>query len=192
MTKVLAILLGVLVLSSCGKDPVEPPTPGPSMRYTDLQNTEVKYGTTQRVDVDGNGTIDYSFETLLVGDPILQRDRLQFYADSKIETYLPVNESEQVPVLSSGDTVKAQFPGYTWYDISAIVLAEKISPVNGTPYWDGPWKTAAHQYLPIQVKRGGQRFYGWIELSFDTTAEKLVLHRAAMATVAGKEVKAGS
>jgi hypothetical protein len=194
MNKLLTLAFAVLLLSSCEKNPVceEPIEPAhPSMRYTDLQNFEVKYGTTKRVDVDGDGTIDYSFETLLVGDALGQRDRLQFYADSKIETYQPVNESEQVPQLSAGDPVKVQYPGYTWYEITAIVLAEKITPVNGTPYWDGPWKAAAHKYLPIMIRKGGQRYYGWIELSFDTAAEKMILHRAAIAAVAEKEVKAG-
>lgn len=192
MNKLLTLTLAVLLLSSCDKEVCEEPgLLHPRMQYTDLQNFEVKYGTTKRVDVDGNGTTDYYFETLLVGDALGQRDRLQFYADSRIDTYLPVNESEQVPQLSTGDMVKAQYNTYTWYEISAIVLAEKITPVTGQPYWEGPWKNVSHKFLPIMIRKDGQRYYGWIELSFDTAAEKMILHRAAIASEADKEVKAG-
>jgi hypothetical protein len=193
MNKLLLLAFTLFLFSSCEKNPVceEPENPYARMHYTDLQNFEVKYGTYKRVDVDGDGTTDYSFETLLVGDALGQRDRLQFYANSKIETYQPVNESEQVPQLSAGEMVRMQYPGYTWYEITAIVLAEKITPVTGQPYWDGQWKTASHKYLPIMIRKNGQRFYGWVELSFDTAAEKMILHRAAISIEAEREVKAG-
>lgn len=192
MNKLLSLALLLVLLSSCDKEVCEEPgLLHPRMQYTDLHNFEVKYGTAKRVDVDGNGTTDYYFETLLVGDALGQRDRLQFYADSRIETYQPVNESEQVPMLFPGDMVKAQYPGYTWYEITAIVLAEKITPVTGQPYWDGPWKNVAHKFLPIMIRKEGLRYYGWIELSFDTAAEKMILHRAAIALDPNKEVKAG-
>ena len=190
---VLALALLLFFLSSCDKEVCEEPAyPLPALHYTDLHNVEVKSGTFTRVDVDGNGTTDFSFETLLVGDPILKRDRLQFYAESKVETYLPVNGSEQVPMLSQGEWVRAEHPGHTWYEISAIVLAEKITPMDGAPYWDGMWKAAAHKFLPIMIRKEGVlRYYGWVELSFDTAAGKLILHRAAIATEANKEVRAG-
>jgi hypothetical protein len=195
MNKLLVLTLAsfLIFLSACEKNPVceEPASPLPTMRYTDLQNFEIKYGTYKRVDVDGDGKTDFYFETLLLGDALGQRDRLQFYADSKIDTYLPVNESEEVPRLSSGDWVKVEHPGHTWYEISAIVLAEKVMPLNGDNYWDGMWKGAAHKFLPIMIKKGELRYYGWIELSFDTTAEKMILHRAAISLEANKEVKAG-
>jgi hypothetical protein len=43
----------------------------------------------------------------------------------------------------------------------------------------------------VQVKKGGQAFLGWIEMSFDKEAEKLILHKAALSTIANKEIKAG-
>lgn len=191
MNKLLILVFCLLLLSSCEKNPVSEPIVRPLMYYTDLHNAEVHYEAFKTVDVDGNGSTDFFFKTLLVGDALGQRDRLQFYADSRIETYLPVNDNEGVPMLSRGGDVKTQYPGYTWYDIAAIVLAEKITPVTGAPYWDGGWKTAVHQYLPIHIKKNGERYYGWIELSFDTAGEKMILHRAAIALEAGKEVKAG-
>lgn len=194
MNKLLTLALGLFLLSSCEKSPVgeEPPVDNhPRMRYTDLQNFEVNPGTFKRVDLDGNGTNDLLFKTLLVGDALGQRDRLQFYAHTGIGIYQPVNELEEVPQLSTGEAVKGQFPGYTWYEITAIVLAEKITPVSGNYYWVGAWKTASHKFLPVMVERGGQAYYGWVELSFDTATEKMILHRAAISTEAGREVIAG-
>lgn len=195
MNKLLVLTLASILffLSACEKNPVceEPTAPLPTMRYTDLQNFEIKYGTYKRVDVDGDGKTDFYFETLLLGDALGQRDRLQFYADSRVDTYLPVNENEQVPMLSAGDWVKVEHPGHTWYEISAIVLAEKVMPLNGETYWDGMWKAASRKFLPIMIKKEGLHYYGWIELSFDTAAERMILHRAAIATEANKEVKAG-
>lgn len=161
------------------------------MRYTDLQNFEVKPGTYKIVDIDGNGTNDFLFETLLLGDALGQRMRLQFYAYSYKNAYQPVNELEQVPVLSRGDSVKVEHPGYTWYHVTAMVLAEKIMPTNGQPYWEGLWTAASHKFLSVHIEKGGQRFYGWIELSFDAAAEKIILHKAAICTEANREVKAG-
>ncbi|HEY1115358.1 MAG TPA: hypothetical protein VGE66_17420 [Chitinophagaceae bacterium] len=194
MNKLLTLALGLFLLSSCEKSPVgeEPPVDNhPRMQYTDLQNFEVKPGTFKRVDLDGNGTNDLLFKTLLVGDALGQRDRLQFYAHTGIGIYQPVNELEEVPQLSTGEAVKVQFPGYTWYEITAIVLAEKITPVSGSVHWEGPWKAASHKFLPVMVEREGKAYYGWVELSFDTASEKMTLHRAAISTEAGREVIAG-
>ena len=94
-------------------------------------------------------------------------------------------------MLSRGEEVRAQYPSYDWYEVSAIVLAEKITPVNGEPYWQGPWKNVAHKFLPVMIRKEDKSYYGWIELSFDTAAEKMILHRVAICTEANREVKTG-
>jgi hypothetical protein len=126
----------------------------------------------------------------LVGDPILQRDRLQFIAHSKIDDNLLNNDEDQSPVLNRYDLISETHQGYQWYEISAIVLAEKITTMTSV-FWEGLWKNASHKYLPVQIKRNNKLYHGWIELSFDTAAEKLILHRSAISTEAGKDVKAG-
>jgi hypothetical protein len=52
-------------------------------------------------------------------------------------------------------------------------------------------KLANHKYLPVYLKKNGHVYFGWIELSFDTIAEKIILHRAALCTEAGQKIKAG-
>lgn len=58
-------------------------------------------------------------------------------------------------------------------------------------HWAGLWKNATHRFLPVQIKRNGQFYNGWIEISFDILNEKLVLHRTAISTEPGREVRAG-
>lgn len=191
MNKLLSFLLVTVLFAACDKEDLPEPAPTPTMRYTDLQNTEITAGTYKRVDLDGDGRNDVLFNTLLLGDAIGQRDRLQFYANTSIDTYQPVNDHEESPILAKDAPITFQYPDFTWYDITAIVLAEKVMLVSGETYWDGLWKSASHKYLPVQVKKNGQSFLGWVEMSFDKTAEKLILHKAAISTVAGREIKAG-
>lgn len=193
MRKSLIGMVIVLVLTACHKTPVKPPpvtTPHPQMQYKDLQDAEVRYHQGKAVDVDDDGATDFLFHVLLLGDAVLQRDRLQFYASSGIDRNLLNDAQDQSPVLNKLDVISNNLPGYTWWQISAIVLAEKIITYNGD-HWEGAWKNADHKYLPIQMKKQGKLYHGWIELSFNTASEKLVLHRAAISKEADKEVKAG-
>lgn len=189
MKKYLLLLFLSLVLFACKTQDI--PSPYPAMRYIDLANAEVKYHQLFSLDIDGNGTTDFSFSTLLVGDPIMQHDRLQFIAHSKIATNLLNDDNDQSPVLDKGDQIGLTQKGYNWYEISSIVLAEKITGMTEPVHWEGRWKNAVHQYLPIQIKKNGQYYHGWIELSFDTIMEKLILHNAAISTEPRKEVRAG-
>ena len=62
---------------------------------------------------------------------------------------------------------------------------------DNPPYWEKEWKDVSHKFLAIQVKRDGKLYHGWIELSMDTVNSKLILHRAAIAKEAGRQVRAG-
>ena len=44
--------------------------------------------------------------------------------------------------------------------------------------------------LPACINKDEKPYHGWIEISFDTVAEKLILHKAAISTEANKTVKA--
>jgi hypothetical protein len=193
MTKYLFFATVSVLLVACGKEKVpakEPVKTHPIMIYTDLQNKEVKYGKFQYVDVDGDGPYDFLFNVVLVGDPILQRDRVQFYANSGINRNLLNSDVDESPMLSKGDSISKIHAGYQWWEISAIVLAEKIVTNDGS-FWQGKWKNADHKYLPIQIEKNNKLYHGWIELSFNTAEEKLILHKAAISTEEDKSIQAG-
>ena len=183
----------LLMLQACKKQPVTnlpTETPETAMIYKDLQDAVVSTSHSKSIDIENDGITDFSFGVMLLGDPILQRDRLQFFANSKVDRNLLNDDQDQSPILNKTEKISVSYPGYTWYEISNIVLVEKIITNNGS-YWDGLWKNASHHYLPIQIKKDKKLYNGWIELSFDTSGEKLILHKAGLSTEADKDVKAG-
>ena len=189
--KVLIVPLWLITLAAvaCMKRSVEESQP--KMHYTSLHNQEIKADSYHHVDIDGNGSADFAFYTRVVGNPILQRDRLQFLVDSEIETKLLNNERGESQKMNKTDRLRAKHDGFDWFGVSSIVLAEKLVPLNEAPYWDGTWKEASHHFLAVQLTKEGKAYYGWIEISFDMSAEKLVLHNAAISSEGDKEIKAG-
>jgi hypothetical protein len=196
MNRLYVLLVAVALFSCSKKDVVQPdPVPDPNhpnMQYTDLQNAEVKRGKTQSLDIDGDGTKDFAFGVYLVGDAINKEDKIRFAAFSSLAKNLFVDGNNLSPVLSKGQVIplNGQSP-YEWYEISEVLLIEKIIGMVKPPYWQGPWDNMKNKYFSLQVKKNGMRYNGWIELSFDKQDEKIVLHRAAICKEAEKEVKAG-
>jgi len=189
--KIIVFATALLMLVSCKKTPVTDPVVQPDLKYIPLNDFELTAGKWKVVDVDEDGKADFHFETLLVGDPILQQDKLQFYAGSGIEDYLLNNEYEETPCLNKNDLIGRQNPGFEWNQISALILAEKVTGMTGPSFWRGNWKDASHRFLPIRINREGKEFLGWIELSFHTETGKLILHRAALSIKPGVDIKAG-
>ena len=190
MNRIYYLLLLTIIAASCRRSEIVEPIHHPGMKYTDLKNAEMKVGKSQRADIDGDGVDDFAFGTLLVGDPVFQRDRLQFYAYSFIKKNLLVDGEEQTPVKSRNEKISSFQDGYNWFEIAAIVLAEKITPLQGMVNWQGAWKHADHKFLPVQLDKNGQLYNGWIEVSFDMADEKLILHRSGISMEADQTVLA--
>jgi hypothetical protein len=188
MKKCLVILGTLFFLTSCDK----PVSHDPEMVYTDLGNKEVRFNESSSIDLNKDGIMDIRFHTMLVGAPVAKQDKEKYLVTSKVNCLLPVNSNENAPVLLKGDVVPLQdFAGYTWYEVSQIELAQKVTGMTGDPFWEGLWKSADHNYLPVQLRINNQRFNGWVELSFDVNSEKMILHKAAMSKLPEKFVIAG-
>lgn len=192
----LATLLTILLFgAACKKNGViTPPISRPEeIDYLDFFNREIRNNTVPfMADLNQDGVYDVRFGTQLVGDPVKQTDRLQYRVSSNIFTKLPVNSNEEVPVFNAGSIIPLNdAEGFRWFQLSSVVLAQKVTAVNPPVYWEGNWKTAAKKYLPVQVLKNNLRFNGWIELTVDTTNEKLILHRAAISRLPEVPVKAG-
>jgi hypothetical protein len=195
MIKALKVIIAPLWIAAfaavaCMKKAVTE-TSQPLMHYTYLNNLEVRATEYSHLDIDGNGTVDFTFHTQLVGDPVLKQDRRQFLVGSKVETNLSTDSNDDSPKLNKGDRIGLQMEGNNWYEISSVVLSEKVTPLVGDVFWKGTWQDANHHYLPVQLVKGGKLFHGWIEISFDTTGEKIILHKAAICTESNVEIKAG-
>lgn len=185
------ILLVLLVSCQKAHDPSRPPIY--EMDYVDLNDQEIKDKSRPAVlDLDMDQKPDLIFGILLVGDPVNQLDKTQYRVTSGIYTRLPVNYLEQVPKLSRGDMIPLHnFNGHQWYEVSSVVLAERIENIAGTIRWNGNWQNATKNFLPIQLIKNNQRFNGWIELTFDLVNEKIILHRAATSKHPEKDIRAG-
>jgi hypothetical protein len=190
MKKLFLHLAFISSLLSCSKKPTEE-IHGSEMNYIDLKDARISYNTYQHVDLDNDNKTDFTFLTLLVGDPLLNRDELHFYATSKIHSLLLNDEHDESPVLSKDQLIKAEHQDFTWYEVSSILLVEKQMYKDDITYWDGLWKNVNHRYLPVQIKKEGKPYFGWIELSFDKETEVLILHKAAISKEPYKTVKAG-
>jgi len=189
------IWLGFLLVmaAACKKPRPEPPVQSPpSMLVKDFADSSLAFGKRASFDLDDNGEKDVLFSTQLVGDPIEQKDKKQWLVTSSFEANLPVNSTEQIPVLRHLDSIPLNnFSGYTWYNASSIVISQKTVPVTSHPYWEGDWKDASHRFVPIQVEKQNGLFNGWIEVSFSIDNEKLILHKAAISKEANKGIMAG-
>jgi hypothetical protein len=167
------------------------------MEYTDLKEKAIAFKSGYWFDLDKDGQNDFGFSTLLVGDPLLERDYHQYSIVSNLYTNCQVNDNEvndneETPVLQKGDKIgPAPLEGFHWYNASHVVIAQKIIEEKGTT-WSGNWKSISHGYQPVSILKGDKTYYGWIELSFDMQNEKIILHRAAVAKEANVAVRAGS
>lgn len=186
----------LLAFSSCKKDKADPGIPGypeVNMEYFDLGDREIKAGAPGfSIDLNDDGRKDITFSTLLVGDPVSQVDKLQFLVQSNIQVNLPVRIGEEIPVMKTGDLIPIHdFEGYHWFELSSIVLVQKVISFTQPPIWEGHWRNAVHRYIPFQIILPGNIYNGWIQLSVDIVQERLILHRAAISKEANKVVKAG-
>ena len=181
----------LVILSACRKEPASVPLTGhPKMNYT-LVNLELESWNAKGIDIDGDNKKDFAFEVFPVGDPVQQRDKIRFYAYSTIHTSFLNDDLDNPPMLEKGETVKPVHPGYSWWPISASMLAEKILTLDGSVIWEGVFKTAKNNYLPVKMTKNDRDYFGWIELSIDQAGSKLIIHQIALSTEADKVVKTG-
>lgn len=185
----LLLIVMLLSLAACKKEKRLPiPT---QMQYNRFEIT-VGYNESKRLDLDGNGTLDVGFRTYHVGDPIMKMDKIQYCAVSMIESNFPMNAHDDVDIRRSGDKIQsANGRDYNWYQVSLAVLAQKNIVMVDPPYWTGTWKDVQHQFLPIQIMKDNKPYNGWIEISFDKVAEKLIVHRSGVSLVPGVDIRAG-
>jgi hypothetical protein len=198
MKKIAVIFFGMLAMYACKKKqdliPIQPPVPvPPPMTMIDLKDTAVRFNRAVILDIDNDGANDIYFTTLLVGDPVMQQDKWQWLVSGAFDTNFPVNINESLPVLALNDAVTAGvMPGYTWYNAASVLLAQKILSVAIPPYWMGDWKNVSHRYIPFQLIKATGLYTGWVEISFSTDNEKLVLHKAAVCKELNKDIRAGN
>lgn len=181
-----SILSAIIVLSffSCTKENM------PSMHYRNY-DLDISYGHSNRIDLNEDGAYDLMFNVYLIGDPIAEQDKLRFAATSFVNGFVLIDEEGKSPIMSKGEviTAKNMIP-YVWYEVNQVYLSQKIMSKTDT-WWEGPWKDVNHKYFALQVKKEGRLYNAWVELSFDTANEKLIVHRSGISLQPDVSVNAG-
>ncbi len=184
-----------MILTGCRKekDFIPPVTqPAPVMEYYDLGGRETRYNLSQHIDLDQDGSRDFSFVTYHLGDPVKKQDVILYCATSPARRLLLVSDQDESPVFNRGDEISnTGKPGYTWYEVSVATLSQKVIPEESAPFWIGAWNNATKKYLGIRVLKNGLYYNGWFELSLDTVNEKIILYRAGLCKEAEKSIRAG-
>jgi hypothetical protein len=183
----LILLMTIVINTGCHKSSEH----NPVMLYTNLNDEEINEQSHKALDFNNDGKSDLSFTTKFIGDPSQNRAIFQYLVmPLSNNTSLLVNDQGESPILKKGDQIAATFTGCIWYPNASVSLVQKIFEQTGS-YWYGLWHHVSHQYLAIRVIANGEPYYGWVELSIDTDAEKLVLHKMAICTEANVAVMAG-
>jgi hypothetical protein len=196
MKKIIFMFLCSLTLLSCEKTLIQEEKPKeshPQMFYKNFGDTGIVFGRAASFDLNDDGAKDIYFSTLLVGDPIAKQDKKQWYVQSSFFANLPVDANENIPQLHRGDSIPVgNFSGYTWYNASSILLAQKVfTETMDPPFWEGNWKTAQNRFVPIQIIQNSKYYNGWIEISFSMSAEKVIIHRSGISKEENQTIKAG-
>jgi len=186
------MLAGLIAFGACHKTADAPAVTHPQMDYTGI-NQEVSFGQAIYIDPDNNGSKDFLFYTIMVGDPLLKKDYYQYHFGSSYAASVAVDSlTDQTPALAKNAAISGTTPaGLQWYNASGVMMTRKVVGNTGPPSWEGSWTNAHHQYLAIRIQRAGLLYYGWLEVSFDTATEKTTVHRAAICREAEKEIRAG-
>jgi hypothetical protein len=186
------------MLASCSKQgvpdlPVKPPVKDlPEMTVTELNDLEVEYQKSHRLDLDKDGVFDITFAVWYIGNPNEKEDELLYFAASGTESALMMGGENESPRFNKNDVIAPEpVAEHDWYIVSHAEMAMKNIGVAGQPYWEKSWKDASHKFLAIRVQRNAQWYYGWVEVSMNTSKSKLILHRTGISKIAGKAVKAG-
>jgi hypothetical protein len=185
-------LVMLLPVYACKKEKPQN-IPEPAMEYFTFNDNEIKAGAPAFfVDLNNDGRNDISFFTLLVGDALNQVDKLQFIVQSNIKVNLPVKPGEEIPLMKQGDLIPlTDFDSYQWFELSSIMLFQKITSFTQPPVWEGHWKDAVRKYIPYQLLDADKIYCGWLEVSADIPNERLLLHKAAISKEPNKIIKAG-
>lgn len=162
------------------------------MKYKNLGDVQITFQKIFSCDVNDDGKKDFSITSELIGKPSEQSDYHSYFFTGGLSTYSPINSDEEAPLLNAGDNISLNaYPNHEWYNVAQITLSEKIIPMHGNDFWKGKWKDATHKYLAFAIEKNGERYYGWLELSFSQNAGAVILHRTAVAEEVGKHVFAG-
>jgi hypothetical protein len=195
LMKYILVVALCISLASCEKnnDETPPRANHPEMIYKNLSNRVVNITTPAGIDINNDGPSDVWFEIWHTHDNAQNSDHHRFAVSAGEHSKLLVNTQHATPILSEGDSLDiSQNTNYNWQAPASVDLAKRtLVKTTGTITWEGAWKDVQHKYLPVQINQNNSVYNGWIELSFDTAREKVILYRSAISKEANKDIIIG-
>lgn len=126
-----------------------------------------------------------------MGDPHLLIDKIQYCAESMVDSNFLVNQNDEVYTREKGDLITTNITSaYEWFQLSLTVLIQKNIGMVDPPFWTGLWKDVQHKFLPGQIIKNNKCNNGWIEISIDKVAEKLIVPSSAISLLPEKDMLA--
>lgn len=187
------IIAAFVLLAGCKKGSEHLPEEG-AMKLIELNDTQVLPGDFFYLDLDSNGVRDFVFRQSEYFSVVEQAMKLDFSINSYRHSFVLSPPTDYLPPLAAGVRVKNKTgEDPVWCNLSQLNLVTKSTfAETGLSTWAGSWINKTHQYIPVKIYSTDNKVYlGWIEASMDINAEIITLHRAALSTVAEKEVKTG-
>ncbi|SJZ49753.1 hypothetical protein [Sediminibacterium ginsengisoli] len=181
------------IVMACGKtatSPVTPPSPpAGNTIYQNLNDSSLFYNQSIVIDLNKDGIADFRFSNVLI------QENNAFYLQFKVK---PLNSNKLLTVtvdepfvacMNANETIGiTPLTPYEW-TVSASALVIK----NAGSIWEGPWKNRTDSYLPVQLEKNGALYSGWIRISSSNLyPARIIVHDAAVSTVAGTGITAGS
>lgn len=169
------IAFGAL-FAGCAADDDPDLTPESSVLYTGVtsENT-VAYGSIATVDLDQDGTADFSLSVSLINTSVgvSQDFMIASLRDSRIilheQDALPYEEGYEVSEDISQDLL-------SWgIDTGLIFSRLESSGTSNDISWSGPWRDVTEGYLAVSIRKENRYHYGWIMLAPDVATNKVTI-----------------
>ncbi len=181
MRKFIILILAFFAFVSCEEEEVVPPM----IRYTNLNNATAGELKSFSLDIDTDGDSEFLFTTALAANAL--GDYRQFVITAP-RTNQVFEIAGRAGVLEAGQEIA---PGNPFEKNVQPLVTKRIT--NSGISWAGDWKDVRNKYIGIRFRlRDQEYYYGWIRVSFDKSAEQLILHDFAYQKKVNTGLKAGA
>ncbi|MET7000035.1 hypothetical protein [Chitinophaga defluvii] len=188
MKSYLFLIASCLLLQSCFNDP--PPEPV-NYTYKSLRDTTSSYLHPFELHMFADTSADFYFTVGLTHDT--RGTHANFFMLPLKSNRVQVKGEGDIPVFANGDAISGTLATpYRWDKITGKfceLIVKDPPPIDST--WEGAWSGAVKKYIPVQLHDHNKVYNGWISMSIDTVARKMILHEFGWNKIAGENAVAG-
>ncbi len=168
------------------------PMPESTVLYTEVngENT-VAYGSFASVDLDQDGTADFSLSVSLRNDSTGESQ--DFMIASLRDSRIILNDLNALPYEAGfevGEDISQDL--IAWSAETGLIFSRLESSGSSNDItWLGPWREVTEGYLGVSIRKENQYHFGWIKLATDVSNNKLTVLGYAYETEVGQPIDTG-